>query len=122
MTITVDELRSTFASLTECCLHDPQWSPDDVAEVLAVVWEGDESGGWQRGEKQATESQAYTVVRLSDGRYGLLADSEDYTGHGCQCDSATSTFASYDDVLRLGIVEDEARTLIAQIVAERDSA
>ena len=118
MTITMDELRATYASLSDCCLHEPQWSPDDVAEVLAVAWTGDESGGWRRGEKQSTESLSYTVVRLTDGRFGLLADSEDYTGHGCQCDSSTSIYGSFDEVLRMGIVEDEPRVLIAQIVAE----
>lgn len=117
MSITDEELRDTYAGLLACCLHDPQWSPDDVVEPLCTVWQGDGSGGWQPGAKQSTESSAYVVVKLKDGRYGLLEDSEDYTGHGCQCGSSTAVYGSLDDLLRMGIPEDEARTAIQQACA-----
>lgn len=113
MSMTIDGLRLAYDSLAACCLHDPVWSPDDVAEVLCLVWSGDDSGGdWKPGEKTCTESQSYAVVRLSDGRYGLLAEGEDYTGHGCQCDSATTIHATLDELLSMGVVEDGARLAI----------
>jgi hypothetical protein len=102
MSITDEELRETYAGLLACCLHDLQWSPDDVAEPLCTVWQGDGSGGWQPDAKQSTESSAYVVVKLKDGRYGLLEDSEDYTGHGCQCGSSTAVYGSLDELLRDG--------------------
>ena len=112
----LDDLRNTYRELAECCLHQPAWSPDDVAVVLAAVWDGDTSAGWERGPKQSTESTAYTVVRLKDGRYGLLADSEDLTGHGCQCDSSALAYGSLDELLRMGIPEAEACALILEAV------
>jgi hypothetical protein len=117
MSITDEGLRETYAGLLACCLHDPQWAPDDVAEPLCTVWDGDEGGGWKPGAKQGTESVAYAVVRLKDGRYGLLADWEDYTGHGCQCSSSTSAYGSLDELLNMGIPEDGARTAIQAALA-----
>ena len=116
MTITIEDLRSTYDSLAACCLHDPQWSPDDVTEVVAMVWEGDDTGGmWKPGEKTCSESESYTVVRLKDGRYGLLAEGEDYTGHGCQCSSSTAVYGSLDELLTMGVPEDGAREAITAV-------
>jgi len=129
-TLTTSHLEVMFGQLSDCCLHNPSWTPADVAEVLCSVWEGDESGGWQDcnapdGQwgnwKGGTESSSRTVVRLKDGTLGLLAESEDYTGHGCQCSAAVSTYASLGDLLRFGVEEyrSEARDLIAQRIAAR---
>lgn len=111
--ITPKGLEVMFGSLQNCCLHTPVWTPVDVAEVLASVWNGDESGGWRDCKapaeygnwKDGSDSTSYTVVRLKDGRFGLLSESEDYTGHGCQCSAATNTYESLDDLLRLGVEE-----------------
>ena len=83
----MSDLSEMFADLRSCCLHDPQWLPEDVDEELA--WIGDRQTG--------PESTAIVIVRLKTRstrlpylfEYGLLTESEDYTGHGCQCDSMT---------------------------------
>lgn len=111
--LTANDVEQMFGYLQGCCLHAPVWTPVDITEVLCSVWNGDGSGGWTDsgvpGEygswKDSTESSSYTVVRLKDGRYGLLSESEDYTGHGCQCDAATNVYDSLDDLLRLGVEE-----------------
>lgn len=111
--ITPKDLKVMFGSLQGCCLHNPVWTPVDAAEVLCSVWNGDGSGGWadckvpaEYGNwKDYSDSTSYTVARLKDGRYGLLSESEDYTGHGCQCSAATNVYASVDELLRLGIEE-----------------
>jgi hypothetical protein len=74
-----------FRDLLDCCLHDPQWTPADVNRIIA--WRGDRQTG--------SESSSIIVVSLkrADGSpdgYGLLTQSEDYTGHGCQCRSMTA--------------------------------
>lgn len=118
MSITIEDLRATYESLKGCCLHDLQWAPDDVTEALCTVWIGEDTGSeWQAGEKTCNDSSSYTVVRLADGRHGLLEESEDYTGHGCQCGSSTAVYGSLDELLRMGIPEDDARTAIQQACA-----
>lgn len=115
MTITIDDLRGTYESLASCCLHNPEWSPDDVTEVLCTVWSGEDTGSeWRTGEKTCTESASYTVVKLTGGRFGLLAESEDYTGHGCQCGSTTAVYLASSGLLIMGVPEPEARLAIAR--------
>lgn len=85
----MSDLEEMFAVLESCCLHDPQWRPADVDKV--ICWYGDRENG--------PESHSIVIVRLnvpnsqraSQGQhdYGLLTQQEDYTGHGCQCDSMT---------------------------------
>lgn len=121
----IRDLESAFVSLAACCLHDPLWTPADVESVLGSAWRGDESGGWQRGgygDKDAAESQSVTVVRLKDGRFGLLDESEDYTGHGCQCGASATAYASLPELQRMGVPEyGGAREAIAQACANPGS-
>lgn len=115
--ITAKHLETMFGQLQNCCLHRPTWTPVEVAEVLCSVQNTDGEGGWKdslvpEGDygnwKDGTESTSYTVVRLKNGRYGLLSESEDYTGHGCQCAAATNVYTSLDDLVRLGVEEWQA--------------
>jgi len=81
----MSDLDDMFRVLTGCCLHNPQWQPGDVDKI--VRWVGDRSTG--------CESSSIVIVRLQWNAqekrcdYGLLTQSEDYTGHGCQCGSMT---------------------------------
>lgn len=76
----MSDLSEMFERLQGCCLHNPQWLPQDVAQEIA--WAGDRATGG--------DTSSIVLVALKDGRgYGLLTQSEDYTGHGCQCDSMT---------------------------------
>ena len=71
-------LEGMFSSLRGCCLHDPQWLPEDVAEQLTQLdtWED-----W--------DSESITVVRLRPDGYGLITEWSDSSGHGCRCDAMT---------------------------------
>lgn len=117
--LTPKHLEVMFRQLQGCCLHTPVWTPVDVDRVLCSVWDS-YGGSWRDsavpGEygdwKDSTESESYTVVRLKDGRLGLLSESEDYTGHGCQCTAATNAYESLSDLLRLGVDNDGAREAI----------
>jgi hypothetical protein len=75
----MSDLDEMFSVLKSCCLHDPQWHPEDVDKEIA--WGGDHATG--------SESESVVIVKLKDNNYGLLTQGEDYTGHGCQCDSMT---------------------------------
>ena len=75
----MEDLISEFGSLEQCCLHDVQWRPSDVTEIVAWQYEG---GDW-------SEEEQVIVVALEGGSYGVLTASADTTGHGCQCGSDT---------------------------------
>jgi hypothetical protein len=120
-------VNNAFIELRGCCLHDEQWAPDDVEEVL-VAWYtgGDEGGGprlisvddfegssldpvhlygpnWSAQWKPSgNEDGSIFVVSLKDGGYGLLEESEDYTGHGCQCSAFTGRYDTIEELL-LGV-------------------
>ena len=104
----VKDLEAVFRSLEDCCLHQPQWRPIDVETVLAGVWRGYE-GNWQPvtvddpdgypSWKPETESESAFAVKLKDGDYGLLHESEDYTGHGCQCGAFTGRYDGLRELL-----------------------
>jgi hypothetical protein len=124
--LTPKHLETMFGSLQDCCLHSPVWTPVDVDKVLCSVHDAD--GEWRDSTppadrwgawKTGTESTSYTVVRLKDGRFGLLSESEDYTGHGCQCTAATNVYDSVNDLVRLGVEEWQsgARDAIRQRLA-----
>jgi len=125
--VTPKHLEIMFGSLLGCCLHSPVWTPVDVDRVLCSIWDS-YGGEWQDctapeqqydNWKGGTESSSYTVVRLKDGRFGLLAESEDYTGHGCQCSAATIIGDSVADLVRFGVEEwqSDAREVIVRRLA-----
>lgn len=103
----VTELDAVFRYLENCCLHEPQWRPLDVESVLAGVQHGygdewkpvtfEDAGyvSWKDG----TDTESAIVVKLKDGGYGLLHESEDYTGHGCRCGAFTGRYDSLEDLL-----------------------
>lgn len=76
---TMADLATEFQSLERCCLHEAQWRPSDVTEI--IVWRYEE-GDW-------AEEDQVIVVALGEKGYGLLTSSADTTGHGCQCGSNT---------------------------------
>lgn len=84
------DLAGEFRSLEDCCLHEPQWRPSDVTEVVAWRWESPE--GWGSTDQ-------VVLVSLREGGYGLLTSSSDTTGHGCQCGSNTVRAATLTALL-----------------------
>lgn len=75
----MSDLEEMFMELRSCCLHDPQWLPEEVDRE--ITWVGD--------RKTGRESESIVIVMLKSREYGLLTQCEDYTGHGCQCGSMT---------------------------------
>ena len=111
--LTVKDLESAFSDLARCCLHSPAWTPVDVDQVLCSACRS--YPGWRDSETYdigGSDSESETVVRLKDGRYGLLSESSDYTGHGCQCGASATAFATADELLKLGVVDEAAREAI----------
>lgn len=72
------ELTELFDTVQGCCLHDPQWVPVEVSQILT----------WKEDKGDYAESETIVIVKLTDG-YGLLTESADTTGHGCRCGSMT---------------------------------
>jgi hypothetical protein len=67
--------------LMKCCLIKTRFLPHELREVILWRWNSFD-GQWQDGPKIYTESESYALVRLANGEYGVLTESEDYTGHG----------------------------------------
>jgi hypothetical protein len=93
--------------LTGCCLKhkDENWKPGIVKKVIAWF---DTASSYAYG----TERSGYVVFKTSDKRFAVLSDSEDYTGHGCQCCSSLTIWDTLEEALRLGLSEDEKNKLI----------
>lgn len=81
--MTVSDLTHTFAALENCCLHDPQWRPSQVAAIVCYRT-------FQRTDDDRFFS-VIVIVTLRNAQYGLLLESQDYTGHGCECGAMTVT-------------------------------
>lgn len=114
--------QGALAVLAGCCMHVPAFTPDDISEVLCCVQrDGDrrwKPAPWTQvydGIGRA-DTESYVVVRLNNGYYGLLAEYSDTTGHGCECGSWTSVYWRVSDLLRFGVVEGEARDLVARLL------
>lgn len=81
-------------SLNRCCLrHGSVQDPQDVARV--IKWSGPSS-----------DSTEYGIFQLKTGAFGVLVESSDYTGHGCQCNSDVSIHDTLEDAIRLGLGSD----------------
>lgn len=116
--LTVKDLESAFGDLSRCCLHSPAWTPVDVDRVLCSVARSYPE--WRAAETYdigGSDSESETVVRLKDGRYGLLSESSDYTGHGCGCGASAAAYATVNELLKLGVVDEAAREAIRAALA-----
>lgn len=66
----VDDLRTDFDSLAGCCLSGERECFDPV-RVMAH---------WSSGPD--TDRSGAVIFENADGRFGVIEDGEDYTGHG----------------------------------------
>lgn len=99
--ITPEELGLAWDKLDACCLHNPGYTLDEVAEVVWAVTR-ESSGRWVAGRLEfGSESQQYALLYLTDNRLGFLEASEDYTGHGCMCRSRAYLVADIATAWRL---------------------
>jgi hypothetical protein len=102
----ITEVFSAFKELEGCCLHEPQWRPIEVEKILTVV-----------GDLLCNDADSLLIVSLKNGGYGLLAESSDYTGHGCRCGSMTARETTLYGLL-IHLPEDE---LIRVIKSSRET-
>lgn len=116
--IDISELREMFTCLEGCCLHSPLWRLEDVAVVLCAIWQG-YGDRWDDIPKYGTDSRSVWVVRLKDSAYGLLCESEDYTGHGCMCNSYTAKYPSLPDLMQ-GLSEGERGAVALRLMKDVD--
>ena len=96
--------------LAGCCLDhpEPDWSGAIVKKVIRW-W--DHSEGLDKDYPGDSDGSRIAMFLTDDGRFGVLEDSEDYTGHGCQCDSAFAVFDNIAQALALGLTEEDAANL-----------
>ena len=86
------------------------WSWPTGKRPNKVVYSWDSNGGTDSyGED--TERSGFVLFRC--GReFFVLADSEDYSGHGCQCDGyLRGPFASLSKAKTLGLTDEERKRM-----------
>lgn len=98
--ISLEDFKIEMDRLQGCCLKHPEdYQVDQIVHVEYWV------------ESIPDEATGYAIFRLKDGRWGSMDESQDYTGHGCQCGSNVSFHPTKEDAIRLGIGEDGCRIL-----------
>jgi len=72
-------------------------------EIVLAMTEGDD------GDEifSATDSSRLVIARTDAGKIVTWTESEDYSGHGCQCGADAGIWPNLDAALRLGLNADE---------------
>lgn len=96
--MTKDEMFDAVLGGVGACDHasekDIERVKSDKNEVLyASYTEGDYS-----------ESEGCALVALKDGSFAVLYQSEDTSGHGCQCSGDLTFYSSLEDAINLGLL------------------
>ena len=86
--------------LEGCCLNHPVNYATDQIKIVEV-WCKSENAGPSGGG----------IFLLADGRWGALEESQNYTGHGCQCCSNVVFYDTREEAIRLGLTPDLAGRL-----------
>lgn len=90
-------------------------SRDDAKRLLAsqaiYAWfyEGD----------YGPEHSAVALVQASNGEYGVFNESEDSTGHGCQCNADVAWFSTLDEAIEKGLSVDERNYFLRELKEQR---
>lgn len=87
---TVADVVGHYEGLARCC-----FGRGDLLPLIVEVrhFEPSENDGPSGG----------AVVLLSDGKWAVFEEWQDYTGHGCQCGASASVHDTYADALRMGL-------------------
>lgn len=84
-------------------VHGPAALPPEVVKVAEAgvesIWADSEQGDYAEGSSCA-------IGRTRDGRYIVVEESSDTTGHGCQCSHSASIHDSLEEAIRLGLSQD----------------
>jgi hypothetical protein len=89
-------LESTLEGLS-LCNHAPMADIQAVSNGEPRVTEAYELLG------DYAESESAAVGQLRDGRWFAAEQSEDTTGHGCQCSGVLGFYSTEEEAVRLGL-------------------
>jgi hypothetical protein len=67
----VEDGQDQLRFLLTCCMTNAQFQPDDITHVRDA-YDADYGG----------DRDGFRIFELQDGKFGVLQDGEDYTGHG----------------------------------------
>ena len=92
ITTDVEALKNYLRSLERCCLkHRQNYAIDEIVSVEA----------WIESENDGPAGGA--LFNTASGKFGAMEESQDYTGHGCQCSSQLEIFETREEAIRLGL-------------------
>lgn len=99
--VTIEDLATDIEYLTTCCMGHVMFTGDDIAEILlnGQRTHGTDGYGPIYYGIIDTDCDTFVIVRLKNGKFGLLTASADYTGHGCQCGSMTLVKDTLPEIL-----------------------
>ncbi len=105
-----------YDEASRCGEHTLGFSPKDVAGVLWAFWDADEGSDF---EKRGTDDRTVSLCCLKDGKFGVLEECEDYTGHGCQCSGSADIFDTLEKAMRLGLNAEDREKAKAALSEEK---
>lgn len=100
-----EQVQSQIEMCSRCCLHPNDLVHENMVKKVIAWW--DSAGEYAAG----TERDGYVIFETDNGKFAVFEDGEDYTGHGCQCNSILSVFDTYSDALVLGLTKFQAENL-----------
>jgi hypothetical protein len=83
----------------DCCLKDPDWLSEEVAEILAYSDKAIAYGPMDGYEGQDEQADILAVVVLGNGDYGLFGSREGQAGHHSRCTSMALRGPSLSELL-----------------------
>jgi len=65
--------------------------------------------GWGQNCESWCDTESFAVAKLQDGRFLVVWENADSSGHGCQCDGGAGVYSTLKDAVRLGLGTDQRK-------------
>lgn len=103
--MTANEFVTHVESLASCCLKDKL--PFELDQVDDAVFACEVcSCGTTDDCGSYCDRTGVAMARLADGRFAVVLDDQDTSGHGCQCGASATVHATLEDALAFGLTDE----------------
>jgi hypothetical protein len=100
-------IQDILDSALSCSDHHFSVEGLDLEGLTTIIALAREYGDWSTEVFPGSDVSSFALGQLKDGRYMVVRESQDYTGHGCQCSGDMSTHTSFEDAWTFGLTQDE---------------
>lgn len=77
-------------------------------KTIYSFWRGD--GGYETEQGDSWDNESFAIGELG-GRFYVVQEWSDSSGHGCRCDGTITEWASLEEAIRLGIGEPQREAI-----------